>query len=461
MKKKIGIIGLGYVGLPLAVLCAQKKYSVIGIDNNKSIVKKIVNGESHLNDKQLNKNIRKLILDKSFFVSTKENNLNNCEIFIICVSTPVNEKKEPDLSYVLSAIKTISSKIKKGNIVVLESTVYPGICENELIPMLEKLSKLKLNKDFGFAYCPERVNPGDVFWNSENIPRVLGGSSEKTLNSVAKFYSSILGGPILNIKDIKSKLKPKFKLDKKKQLHIKSIPIGSVTKMRSIKDAESVKVMENTVRDVNIALVNDLAKMSEVLNLDVVDIIDGMTTKPFGKGPFYPGTGVGGHCISVDPEWLNSASRKAGYVSKFIEISRRTNNEMPNFSVSLLKKALKNKKIKFKSAQVALLGVSYKKDVNDPRESPFYKIKKLLDKDKINLKIYDNCYLANNNVKSLKAAIKNSHAIIIITDHTKMINDLKKINLNSHGVQIVIDGRNCLNPSLFKNTKILYKGIGR
>ena len=276
------------------------------------------------------------------------------------------------------------------------------MCDDEIIPTLEKLSKLKLNTDFGFAYCPERVNPGDVFWNSENIPRVLGASSQKTLNVVAKFYSTILGGPILNIKDIKLKLKPKFTLNNKGQLQIKSIPLGSVTKMRSIKDAESVKVMENTVRDVNIALVNELAKMSEVLNLDVVDIIDGMTTKPFGKGPFYPGTGVGGHCISVDPEWLNTASKKAGYVSKFIELSRLTNNEMPEYSINLLKKALKNKKIQLKNAQVALLGVSYKKDVNDPRESPFFKLQNLLLKEKINIKIYDNCFQANNNVKTLK-----------------------------------------------------------
>lgn len=462
MKSKIALIGLGYVGLPLAILCAKKKYKVIGLDNNKEIIQKISMGKIHFKDEKLKKNLKKVVSSGNLSVFSDFNKLKDCNIFIICVSTPVKKNKEPDLSFINTAIKKISPFIKKGSIIVLESTVYPGVCEDEIIPKLEKLSNLKVNKDFGFAYCPERVNPGDIFWNSENIPRVLGASSEKTLNNVAKFYSSILGGPVLKINDIKLKLKPKFKLSKKRELRIKSVPLGSITMMRSIKDAEAVKVMENTIRDVNIALVNELAKMSEVLNLDVVDIIDGMTTKPFGKGPFYPGTGVGGHCIAVDPEWLNSASKKAGYVSKFIKLSRLTNNNMPAYTVSLLNSALKKKKLSIDgSTTVALLGVSYKKDVDDPRESPFYAIQKLLLRERLNIKVYDSYFTRNNNVKTLEDAVIKSDALIIITDHTDIVNRLKKLDLYNLGVRIIIDGRNCLDPNIFNNSGIFYKGIGR
>ena len=461
MKTRIGLIGLGYVGLPLAVLFAKKKYNVKGLDLNKEIIKQISKGKSHFKDKKLIKNLKNVIANRNLLVSSDFENVKDCNIFIICVSTPLNKKKEPDLSYINSAIKIISPFMKKDSIIILESTVYPGICDEKVIPQLEKLSGLKVNRDFGFAYCPERINPGDIFWTSENIPRVLGASSKKTLSKVAKLYSSILGGPIIKIQEIKSKLKPKFKLEKKRNFKINSIPLGSVTMMRSIKDAESVKVMENTIRDVNIALVNELAKMSDLLNLDVIDIIDGMTTKPFGKGPFYPGTGVGGHCIAVDPEWLHSAAKKKGYVSKFIELSRTTNNNMPEYTVSLLKKALKSKGLSINGLTVGLLGVSYKKNVDDPRESPFFKIYNLLLREKISLKIYDSWYQKNNKATNLKDAVNKSDVLIIITDHTDMINNLKKLNLYDLGVKIILDGRNCLDPNNFNNSGILYKGIGR
>ncbi len=230
--------------------------------------------------------------------------------------------------------------------------------------------------------------------------------------------------------------------------------------MESIRDAEAVKVMENTVRDVNIAFVNELAKISDVLKLNVVDIIDGMWTKPFGKGPFYPGIGVGGHCIAVDPEWLKTAAVRAGYIPQIIQLARATNNGMPSYAISVLEKAAERAGLALNKVKVLLLGVSYKPNVADPRESPVYAVRDLLEDKGVSVLTYDNCYEAENTVFDLYSGLEQSDAVILITDHSELVSQLRKTNFKKFELKVFIDGRNCLSADLFKDCEIIYQGIG-
>ena len=450
--EKVAIIGLGYVGLPLACLCAKRGFTVTGLEKKEVIVEAVNNGQSHINDEKLQKSLTQA--KNSLEATVNPEKIKDCSIFIICVPTPVNNKKEPDFGPLEGAAEAIGKFVKKKDLVIVESTVFPGTCEEYVIPILNKESKLVAGNNYYFAHCPERVNPGDAFWTVENIPRVVGGINEESTVKAAEFYQKLLGGQIFNIDEIKHLLRPKV-IHEGDSYKINTMPLGSITKMNSLRDAEAVKVMENTVRDVNIAFVNELAKISNVLNLDVIDIIEGMATKPFGKGPFYPGIGVGGHCIAVDPEWLKSASIKAGYFPKIIQIARDTNNSMPHYAISLLEKALGNKPIK--DLKIAVLGVTYKGNIDDPRESPFYEVKKILEAKGANFKVYDPWYLKENTVNSIETAINGVDAVILVTDHNEFKQKLTPELLNKFKIKFVIDGRNCLN----LKDKIKYKGIGR
>ena len=350
--------------------------------------------------------------------------------------------------------------MQKGDLIVVESTVFPGTCEQVVLPLIERISGLSHINDFYLAHCPERVNPGDLFWNSSNIPRVVGALTTAGVEIAAEFYASILGGNIYRVGNVRQSLNPKFSTEKG-ELKVAQVGLGSVTMMRSIRDAEAVKAMENTVRDANIAFVNELAKISDALNLDVVDIIDGMSTKPFGKGPFYPGAGVGGHCIAVDPEWLKSASEKAGYIPEMINLARATNNGMPEYTVSILQDLLNDCGYPLKGTEVALLGVAYKRNVDDPRESPFYPIQKILQSKGAKLNIFDSWYTKENTVGSVEEAVKKARALIIITEHSDIIEALASFDMSKSQVEVVVDGRNCLNAKLIEKWQVLYRGIGR
>lgn len=461
MESKVCVVGLGYVGLPLAALCAIKGYEVIGLDTNQFAVDKINQGLSHIKDSQVERLVKAGHLTGRLKATTDANEIACSTIYLICVPTPVDENHEPDLLPLYSAVDVIALSLKEEDLVIIESTVFPGTCESEVIPRVESLTNMKAGVDFHVAHCPERVNPGDPFWTSENIPRVVGATSEKGVTQAAEFYASILGGTIFDIRDIKSSMNPKFTLNDDGSLNVSKVPLGSVTKMRSIRDAEAVKAMENTVRDVNIAFVNELAKISDVLKLDVVDIIDGMATKPFGKGPFYPGVGVGGHCIAVDPEWLKAASKRAGYMPEMIELARSTNNYMPEHTVSLFQELMNERGLPLEETHVLVLGVAYKKNVDDPRESPFYEVKKLLAEKGVPVEVYDSFINHENTVNSLQEGLKKASAIIIVTDHTDMISELKSIDLKNFRIEVIVDGRNCLKAEDVISTGILYAGIGR
>lgn len=461
MSKKVCVVGLGYVGLPLAALCAIKGHHVLGLDTNQLVVDKINSGYSHIRDAEVERLVRAAHLTRNLNATNWAEDASACTHYLICVPTPVDENQEPDLTPLFSAVDAIASFVKKNDLVVVESTVFPGTCEQEVVPRLDLLTNLKAGVDYHFAHCPERVNPGDSFWTSENIPRVVGATSEKGLDEAASFYNSILGGGVFDVRDIKSGFTPKFSIDESGGLKVSQAPLGSVTKMRTIRDAEAVKAMENTVRDVNIAFVNELAKISDVLDLDVLDIIDGMATKPFGKGPFYPGVGVGGHCIAVDPEWLNAASKRAGYMPEMIKLARSTNDGMPKYTVALLQDALNEKGLPVKDTPIAVLGVAYKRNVDDLRESPFYEIRERLLRKGADIRVFDSWIAIENTVDSLEEAIHGAKAVLIVTEHTDMIEQIGQVDLDALGVQIIIDGRNCLDPEALMGKGMLYRGIGR
>ncbi len=458
---KIAVIGLGYVGLPLASLCSIKGYSVTGLEKNQSIANILKEGRCHIKYETVETLYEKALESGNFHPTSSPQDLESCNIFLICVPTPVDENNDPDLKPLYNSLETIAPYVRKGDLIVVESTVFPGTCEEVVAPTLENLTNMKTGDDYLLAHCPERVNPGDHFWTSENIPRVVGATTDEGARMAAELYSSILGGPIIDVRDIRQMLQPKFRKAEDGSLNVTHVPLGSVTMMRSIRDAEAVKAMENTVRDVNIALVNEMAKISDVLNLDVIDIIDGMTTKPFGKGPFYPGVGVGGHCIAVDPEWLKAASKRAGYMPEMIELARMTNNNMPQYTVNLVQDLLNTRGYPLKDTTITLLGVAYKRNVDDPRESPFFEVRALLQKKGADLLVYDSWITSENTADSLVEALKQSKAMIIITEHTDLVDELKKLDLSEFPLEVIVDGRNCLDAQHILAQGIEYRGIGR
>lgn len=423
-KKKIAIVGLGYVGLPLALLCEEKGHDVFGIVKSKESAEKLNNKESFITDYYVQKKIRKTkIKSEVSFSKIKE-----AEIIVVCVPTPVTKNYLPDFKPLISAIKQIGKNLQKNQLVILESTVNPGVSEDLVIPILEKESGISCGKDFYYAYCPERINPGDNKWTVENIPRVIGGFDKKSTQLAYAFYTSILG---IDIK-----------------------------KMGSLKEAEAVKIVENSFRDVNIAFANELAKSFSLLGIDLVNVLDGAETKPFSFLRHDPGCGVGGHCIPVDPYYLIRSMRKKGFSHKFLSTAREINNSMPSYTVGLLEEGLKELGRKLENTKIGLLGVSYKSDIKDTRESPFFHIEKELKKRKAKVLVYDPHVLEISTHKTLKAILEESEALIIVTAHSEFLTINPK-SLSKYEVKVIVDGRNCLDKNEFVKSKILYKGIGR
>lgn len=413
---KVCIVGLGYVGLPLACI-VSKKYTTFGVDLDKQKVENINNGINSIKDPFLEKefSIAKI---KAFHDFSP---VHNSDVVIVCVPTPVDESNTPDLGPLKNACESIAQNLKEKALVIIESTIFPGTCEEEVAPILDKAGKT-----YYLAHCPERIDPGNKKWNVSNIPRVLGATTPEGLKLAATFYQSILD--------------------------------SEVVEMSSIKAAESVKIMENTFRDVNIAFVNEMAKSFDRLGVDITEVIKGASSKPFGFLPHYPSCGVGGHCIAVDPYYLINRAIKEGFHHDFLSLARRINDSMPEYAVELLIDELSKIDKPIRNAPVAVLGLAYKKNVGDDRESPAYKIIELLKKKGAKVTTYDP-YLPSD-VKSLLDALHTSEYIVIATDHdefTKMdINELK-----NNKIKIVIDGKNCLDKAKLIELGIAYRGIGR
>lgn len=425
MNKNIAIIGLGYVGLPLAILANLKGYKVIGIDLNKEKVDLINKKKAPFVEDYVSINLPKTNIEA---INTFEK-VSKASIIIICVPTPIYEDRLPNYEPIELACCKIAPYIKKNQLIILESTVNPGVSEELVLPILEKFSGLICGKDFFLAHCPERINPGDKKWGVWNIPRVVGGFNDLSLKKAVKFYKSIIEGEI----------KP----------------------MSSLKEAEAVKITENSFRNINIAFVNELAQSFAKLGIDVVNVINGAATKPFSFMSHYPSCGIGGHCIPIDPYYLIDYASKSGFNHEFLKLSCKINEDMPKYTVNLLNIELNKKFLKKKNTKVTVLGLAYKANIDDCRESPAFEIVKELKKEGYNVTTYDPYVLSKSTVKNLDEALNASKFIILATSHSFFISKITPILLEEKNIEIIIDGKNCLKKEDFINSNIIYKGIGR
>lgn len=422
--KTVAVIGLGYVGLPLAVRASEKKYVVVGFDVDENKVKALKAGKRIWKDAYLAENFSKY----PFKATTEEKDIASADIHIICVPTPVDTAHHPDLGPVIGACEIVATQTKKGALVILESTVNPYVSEEIVRPIFEKHG-FTVGKDIFIAHCPERINPGDPKWNVTNIPRVVGSFDKQGLEMSLQFYRSIVD--------------------------------ADIRPMKTIREAEAVKILENSFRNINIAFVNEIARSFDKLDIDVKDVIDGAATKPFAFMAHYPSCGIGGHCIPVDPHYLVERAKASGFDHEFLKLAIKTNDEMPEYTVERLQDALNENRMPMKGTVVGVLGLSYKANVEDVRESPSFEIIKHLKKHYSKVETFDPYVKAESSMKSLEAILKKSQAIIIATNHQEFIDTITPALLKKYGIKAIVDGKNCLDRTAFKKSGIVYKGIGR
>jgi UDP-N-acetyl-D-glucosamine dehydrogenase len=339
----IGVLGLGYVGLPLVTAFGQAGFSVIGFDTSTRIVEALQRGESHIGDIE-DAVIRQLRAEEKFRATTDASLLSSCDVAIICVPTPLTAMREPDLTAVLAASESVRAYLHVGQLIVLESTTYPGTTDEVLRPLLES-GGLQAGQDFFLAFSPERIDPGNTKYSFRNVPKVVGGTTPHCLQAALELYGSVVET---------------------------TVPVSST------RAAETTKLLENIFRSVNIALVNELAMLCDRMKLDVWEIIEAAATKPYGFTKFLPGPGLGGHCIPIDPFYLSWKARQYDFQTNFIELAGEVNRAMPHYVVEKIVRALNDEGKAVKGARIGLLGMSYKADVGDCRESPSLRVAELL-----------------------------------------------------------------------------------
>lgn len=342
----IGVIGLGYVGLPLIVEFCLKGFNTVGFEVDKTKTDEINAGRSYIVDVP-SENVKKCVNEGKLTATTDFSKLADCDVIIICVPTPLRKTKDPDMSYILTAGGEIQKYMRRGQIIILESTTYPGTTDEVLQPMFEKKG-FNLDKDFLLAFSPERVDPGNPEYQTHNIPKVVGGVSQDSTDVAGMLYGEIVD-----------------------HVHIVS----------SARVAEAAKLWENTFRAINIGMANEMAKLCNALGIDTWEVVRAAATKPFGFMPFYPGPGIGGHCIPLDPHYLSWKARQHGFDSKFISLAEQVNSNMPSYVVELATDALNDNKKAVNGSKILILGVAYKKDIDDMRESPALSIIDLLRAD--------------------------------------------------------------------------------
>jgi len=380
------IIGLGYVGLPLAVELAKAGVKVIGFDVHAGKVAEISAGRSYIPDVSA-EDVANTVRSGHLRATTSPADLADVDVIDICVPTPLRKTKDPDLSFVIQAVDTAASVLRKGQLIILESTTYPGTTVEIVGPALEAKG-LKAGADFYLAFSPERVDPGNPTYQTKNIPKVVGGIDEESTKLAAAFYRQV---------------------------------VDTVVPVSSTEVAEMVKLLENTFRAVNIGLVNELALMCHRMNIDVWEVIDAAKTKPFGFMPFYPGPGLGGHCIPIDPFYLSWKARQNGFEARFIELAGHVNSAMPEYVVTRVAEALNTHRKAINGSRVHVLGVAYKRDVNDLRESPALDIIELLERRGAEV-TYSDPYVpefshAHLNFTSIGPEQVTADCAVIVTDH--------------------------------------------
>ncbi|MBI4431964.1 MAG: nucleotide sugar dehydrogenase [Candidatus Omnitrophica bacterium] len=404
-EARIGVVGLGYVGLPLAMAFAERGFSVTGIDVDKRKITGLRAGQSYIQD--VSQAVLKNALKKKRFHATDDYAvLAHLDAVLICVPTPLNKTREPDISFVVAATQKIARTLKKGFLVVLESTTYPGTTEEVMLPLLEK-SGLKAERDFFLAFSPERVDPGNPHFDTISIPKVIGGVGKNSTEAAVELYGAVL---------------------------------KRVVEVSSAKTAEMVKLLENTFRSVNIALVNEMAIMCDHLGIDIWEVIEAAKTKPFGFMPFYPGPGIGGHCLPIDPLYLSWKSRLHGFEAKIIELASRVNEDMPLYVVKRVAHLLNLRRTPLKNAKILLLGVAYKRDVNDTRESPAFDVVRHLLDEGAQISYSDPWVPEFQKMKSKKVTVdflRKQDCVVVLTDHAAF--DWRLIKKHS---KILLDTRN-------------------
>lgn len=423
-KKGVAIIGLGYVGLPLACLASEKGWKVFGIAKHKDKIEQINSGVCPIPDKSLSRWLKQV----KVFATDDYAVVQRASVVVICVPTPVDASRNPDLGPIRSVCHGISRYLSRGQTIIVESTVNPGVCEEVVIPLLEQ-SGLTCGKDFFVAHCPERIDPGNKKWNVRNIPRVIGATDARGANRAKSFYESILEAPL--------------------------------TLMKSIREAEAVKILENSFRDVNIAFVNEIAQSFDRLGIDTLEVIEAARTKPFAFLAHYPSVGIGGHCIPVDPYYLIKRAQQSGFDHKFLKLAREINNNMPSYAVQQLVLALNQRRIAISAVTVGILGIAYKANIADTRESPAYKVMSILKHDyNTKYETFDPHLPHESTVPTLDELFNRCRALILVTNHREFGAIDAKL-LKRKKILAVVDGQNAWDRQAFLAAGIAYRGIGR
>jgi UDP-N-acetyl-D-glucosamine dehydrogenase len=406
----VGVVGLGYVGLPLVVEFAEAGFTVTGIDLDQRKVDMINKGESYIQD--IPTATLKHLFDAGRIKATTDFAVvKDLDTINICVPTPLGKSKEPDMSYIVKSCEALAKHFAPGKLVILESTTYPGTTDELMLPMFEK-GGLKVGEDFFMCFSPERVDPGNPKYQTKNIPKVVGGITPTCTEIGALFYAQALDTVV---------------------------PVGST------RSAEMVKLLENTFRMINIGMVNEMARMCDRMDINVWEVIDAAATKPFGFMPFYPGPGLGGHCIPIDPFYLSWKSKQAGFEARFIELAGSINGDMPHFVVSKIQGALNNACKSVKGSRIHVMGVAYKRDIDDVRESPALDVIHLLQELGANVSYSDPWIpkIAHEpvNMTAIDEAcgVKDADCVVIITDHKKF--DYSALVKNA---KVIVDTRNAL-----------------
>ena len=408
---QVAILGMGYVGLPLAVEFARAGFKVTGLDIDAEKIRALQAGSSYIPDIP-STTVRNLVKEGRFYPTTDPEVLKIMDTITICVPTPLRKTKDPDLSYIMNSAEVIRRSLHPGQLIILESTTYPGTTDEMVLPRLEETG-LKVGRDFFLAFSPERVDPGNKQYTTHNTPKVVGGITAECTQLARSLYEQA---------------------------------IDKVISVSSTKVAETVKLLENTFRSVNIALVNEIALMSDKLGINVWEVIDAAATKPFGFLPFYPGPGIGGHCIPIDPFYLSWKARQSGFESRFIDLAGQINSRMPEYVVEKIMEALNRHGKCLKGARLLIVGVAYKKDINDVRESPALDIISLLARRGVQISYHDP-FVPSLSVEGIEQSSKTldektleeQDCVVIVTNHSDL--DYEKIVKAS---RLIMDTRNAL-----------------
>lgn len=423
----IGVIGLGYVGLPLIVEFALKGFRGIGFEVDKKKVAEISAGRSYIVDVS-SENVKKCVDADKLTATTDFTKLAECDVIIICVPTPLRKTKDPDMSYIIAAGEEIQKYMRRGQLMILESTTYPGTTDEVLQPMFEEKG-FKLDEDFLLAFSPERVDPGNPQFQTHNIPKVVGGVSQDSTDVAAMLYGQV---------------------------------VETVHPVSSARVAEACKLWENTFRAINIGMANEMARLCNTLGIDTWEVVRAAATKPFGFMPFYPGPGIGGHCIPLDPHYLSWKARQHGFDSQFISLAEQINSGMPAYVVKLVSSALNNEKKAVNGSKILVLGVAYKKDIDDMRESPALSIIDLLRARGADISYhdpfvpeitFDHSYTIGDgeplrNKPLTDELISDADCVIICTEHTGI--DYRGVCAKA---SLIVDTRNALNETVRNGSK--------